>query len=108
MFCSNCGKEIDEKAFVCPNCGVKVARYDASSNVGKSKIAAGLLALFLGGIGIHNFYLGYTKKGVVQLLLGTLGCVIVVGPIISGIWAFVEMIMIFTGNIDDKDGNPLV
>lgn len=44
MFCSNCVKEVDEKAFVCPDCGVKL-RYDESGYQEKSKIAAGLPAL---------------------------------------------------------------
>ena len=35
----------------------------------KSKIAAGLLGIFLGSLGIHNFYLGYTKKAILQLCL---------------------------------------
>lgn len=34
----------------------------------KSKVAAGLLALFLGGLGVHKFYLGQTGLGVVYLL----------------------------------------
>lgn len=34
----------------------------------KSKVAAGLLALFLGGLGIHKFYLGYNRAGVIHLL----------------------------------------
>jgi hypothetical protein len=39
----------------------------------KSKLVAGLLAIFVGGLGIHNFYLGYTNRGVTQLLLSTIG-----------------------------------
>lgn len=34
----------------------------------KSKTTATLLALFLGGFGFHQFYLGNTKKGVLYLL----------------------------------------
>ena len=49
------------------------------------KIPAGILAILLGGLGIHKFYLGYTKEGVIQLILG-LACGIgsVIG-IIEGI-----------------------
>lgn len=36
------------------------------------KVAAGILAILLGVFGIHKFYLGYTKEGVIQLLLGFL------------------------------------
>ena len=59
----------------------------------KSKVTAALLAFFLGGFGIHNFYLGYTAKGVIQLVL----TLTFYGILISGIWAFVEFIMILTG-----------
>ena len=60
----------------------------------KSKIVAGLLGLFLGGLGVHNFYLGYTGKAVAQLLLTLIGCIILIGPIISGIWALIESVLI--------------
>jgi TM2 domain-containing membrane protein YozV len=74
----------------------------------KSKIAAGLLAIFLGGLGIHNFYLGYISRGVFQLLLSTIGSLVIIGPIIAGLWGFVEGIQILTGSIDkDGQGQPL-
>lgn len=60
----------------------------------KSKIVAGLLGLFPGGLGVHNFYLGYTGKAVAQLLLTLIGWIILIGPIISGIWALIESVLI--------------
>ena len=60
----------------------------------KSKIVAGLLGLFLGTLGVHNFYLGYTGKAVAQLLLTLIGWIILIGPIISGIWALIESVLI--------------
>ncbi len=60
----------------------------------KSKIAAGLLGIFLGSLGVHNFYLGNTGKAVAQLLLTLIGWIVIVGPIISGIWALIEAILI--------------
>lgn len=60
----------------------------------KSKIVAGLLGLFLGTLGVHNFYLGYTGKAVAQLLLTLIGWIILIGPIISGIWALIEAVLI--------------
>jgi len=59
---------------------------------GKSKVAAGILALFLGTFGIHNFYLGYTNKGLIQLLGSLLSCGILLFPI--AVWAFIEGILI--------------
>lgn len=80
----------------------------------KSKLAAGLLGIFLGIFGIHNFYLGYTENAVIQLVLSIVGfilCIIGIGIfIVIGVWvwSFVESIMILTDKIDcDSKGNPL-
>jgi TM2 domain-containing membrane protein YozV len=74
----------------------------------KSKIAAALLAFFLGCLGIHNFYLGYTGRGVAQLLITLLGsCAFGIGAIITWIWSFIEFILILTGSLRDKFGRPL-
>lgn len=63
----------------------------------KSKLVAALLAWFLGGLGIHRFYLGYTTIGIIQILtLG--GC---------GIWALIDFIRILTGDLKAKDGSAL-
>ncbi|MFU0468733.1 NINE protein [Gardnerella vaginalis] len=56
----------------------------------RSKIVAAILAFFLGYLGVHNFYLGKTGRGVAQLLL----TISVFFCWISGIWAFIEFIMI--------------
>lgn len=39
----------------------------------KGRLAAGLLAIFLGGLGVHKFYLGYTGAGVAMLLISIFG-----------------------------------
>lgn len=64
----------------------------------KSRLAAGLLDIFLRIFGIHNFYLRYTKKAIIQVL-GTVGFIVLIGPVISGIWGFVEGILILTGKL---------
>ena len=70
----------------------------------KSKLLAGFLGMFLGVLGIHNFYLEYYGKGIVQLLL-TLFCSIFlifgVGILlyIPFVWGFVEGILILLGLI---------
>lgn len=73
----------------------------------KSKLAAGLLGIFLGGLGIHNFYLGYTSKAVIQLLLSVLSCGCL--AVVSAIWGFIEGILILTGSTitTDASGRPL-
>ena len=79
----------------------------------KSKLAAGLLQIFLGGWGIGRFYLGSTSIAVTQLVLTVIGIVtsiILIGFVILigvGIWALVDGIMILTGSVRDAQGRPL-
>lgn len=62
---------------------------------GKSQLVALLLAILVGGLGIHRFYLGYIGIGIIQLItLG--GC---------GIWALIDLIRIATGDLQPKDGS---
>lgn len=74
------------------------------SELATNSIILGLVALFFGSIGVHNFIMGYTKKAVTQLLLSVLGWIIFVGPVISAIWAIVDAVMLFSGTIN-KDGH---
>jgi TM2 domain-containing membrane protein YozV len=65
----------------------------------KSKLAAGLLGIFLGGFGIHNFYLGFPGRGVAQLLLTLVGWILLgLGPLIAWIWGLIEGITILCSN----------
>ncbi len=76
----------------------------------KSRIAAGLLAIFLGAFGIHNFYLGNVGIGVTQLLLTLLVSWFTCGlsAMVAGIWALVEGILLLVGGINrDGEGRPL-
>lgn len=88
----------------------------------KSSVAAGLLQLFFGFLGLGRFYLGYTAVGVTQLGLWIVGLLMVflgwlVLPIFSllgfliliavGIWVLVEAIMMIAGAIPDADGRTL-
>ncbi len=125
-YCWNCGSKSDPEAVVCVTCGAGLVpksgtqqqaqpgqqpgtnAYPASQY--KSKIAGGILGIFLGWLGIHNFYLGFTSKAVGQLILGLLGFLTFgITSAISGIWGLVEGIMILTGSINtDSDGRPLI
>jgi TM2 domain-containing membrane protein YozV len=75
----------------------------------KSKMAAGLLGIFLGWLGVHRFYLGYNPIAIIQLLLGLCGFVTCgITTIAASIWGIVEGIMILTGSINaDAQGRPL-
>lgn len=68
----------------------------------KSKIVAGLLGIFLGGLGVHRFYLGYYGIGVVQILVTLLTC----GA--GSVWGLIEGILCLVGKMTDADGRPLV
>ena len=70
----------------------------------KSKIAAALLAFFLGTLGVHNFYLGHNSRGAIQLALTVFGwitAIFLVGFFLIigvSIWAFIEFILILVGS----------
>lgn len=108
-FCPNCGSQTMDGADFCMGCGANVHRVYTGTVLAdnaKSRLAAALLGIFLGGLGIHNFYLGYTRKGIAQLLISVLSCGIL--SFASGIWGLVEAIMILTKYINtDADGVPL-
>ena len=60
----------------------------------KSRLAYILLAIFLGGFGVHNFYAGYTKKAVIQLLLTILlGWTGIVALVIL-VWIIIDIIQV--------------
>lgn len=108
MFCQNCGNKLEDGQDVCLNCGALATKKEESTvdSNAKSKIAAGLLGIFLGALGVHNFYLGFTGKAVAQLLITILSCGIL--SFVSAIWGLIEGILILTGSINkDADGNIL-
>jgi len=120
-YCWYCGAQSNPIAQVCTNCGVSLVQ--SQGYVGdKSRIIAGLLGIFLGGLGIHNFYLGYTTKGIIQLIMTVFGYVMTIGLAnrfgfffffwffvsVAGIWGFIEGILILVGQINtDANGNRL-
>ena len=66
------------------------------SRARKSKIAAGLLGIFLGSLGIHKFYLGFTTPGVILLLCGTLGWFLVLPGFAAALIGLIEGIIYLT------------
>ena len=73
----------------------KAVKKNADPGEGKSQMIALILCIFVGVLGIHRFYLGYTMEGVLQLLTGG-GC---------GVWALIDLIRIITGDLKPKDGD---
>lgn len=67
VFCRGCRHSIHHSAQTCPRCGaVQFAVTQAST--GKDRMTAAILALLLGGIGVHKFYLGRPVQGVFYFL----------------------------------------
>lgn len=124
MYCQYCGSEVPGNTKFCSNCGapltpaastaaqptVETPSYEqmnyapyqpnniATTAATKSKIAAGLLGIFLGTLGIHKFYLGYTKQGVIMLLISIIAGIFTLG-IATGVMeiiAFIEGIIYLT------------
>jgi len=137
-FCYQCGAQADPNTAACSRCGV--ALYSAPGaapgvypgavppagypppapfpggypgvplNPLKSKLVAGLLGIFVGGFGVHRFYLGYNTIGIVQILVTVVGGIVTcgLGWIAGAIWGLVEGILILTGSINrDAQGRPL-
>jgi TM2 domain-containing membrane protein YozV len=117
MFCRNCSKEVNPQAIACPSCGVSpylerkfcpncgvatqtvqimctkcgVALGNVTTPEVKNKTAAGLLGIFLGGLGIHKYYLGYNTEGTIMLLVSLLGGIVTCG-IVSGVICIIGLI----------------
>jgi TM2 domain-containing membrane protein YozV len=105
MFCSNCGNEISDRAAICVKCGVPTSNMTAAIQGGsKSRLVYILLGVFLGGLGIHNFYAGRTGRGVAQLLITLFTFWLIVPLIAVWIWVIVE---ICTVKVDGK-GQPML
>lgn len=104
-YCSHCGAEMHDEAVLCVKCGCAVGNVQVPGTAAvvdpnvspKSGVTALLLCFFLGGLGIHRFYVGKIGTGIVQLF--TLG--------LCGIWSLIDLIVIATGNFTDADGKKL-
>lgn len=84
VFCPNCGTKVPENVKFCPNCGGQIYPVSETAKAGKKdKLVAGLLAIVLGGLGIHYFYLGKTTAGVLTIVISLVSC---------GIWPVVMLI----------------
>jgi TM2 domain-containing membrane protein YozV len=105
--CFACANVLDVRAELCPKCGVRqpqlmspvantvAVQAPAVQPSSKSKVAAALLAFFLGGLGIHKFYLGRMAAGVLYLLF--------FWTFIPAIIAFFEFIILLTMSDEQFD-----
>lgn len=88
MFCRNCGKEIDDNAYVCPHCGVKVehknnsAKADAESG---SKAGWGVLSFFIPLVGLILFLTWKNERPQTAKVCGICALVSFIVSIVIGI-----------------------
>jgi TM2 domain-containing membrane protein YozV/RNA polymerase subunit RPABC4/transcription elongation factor Spt4 len=128
MYCTNCGQQVDDKAIACPKCGVPplmekkfchncgtatqanqiicvkcgVSLGKSSAGPGgKNRIVAGVLGILLGWLGIHKFYLGYTKQGLIMLLVTVFGSLIKIGPFVMALIGLIEGIIYLVKSDED-------
>lgn len=98
-FCSSCGAIIKKEAEICPKCGVRQKSASETSTFDRSKIksriAAAILAIFLGDFGIHKFYIGKTGTGIIYLFF--------FWTFIPGIIGFFEGIIYLTSTKTDEE-----
>ena len=102
IYCSSCGQHMAKEASFCPGCGAPNKAAQANQYIGgdslngmpvKSRVAAGLLAFFLGGFGVHKFYCGQVGLGIIYLLF--------FWTFIPAIIAFIEGIIYLTSPNDE-------
>lgn len=99
MFCKNCGAEVKDNQAVCLSCGCAInaqaqnAINDPNAS-DKDWLVTLLICIFVGGLGIHRFYVGKTGTGIIWLL--TFGC--------FGFGSLIDLIMIICGKFSDGNG----
>lgn len=107
-YCANCGAEVQPQQAMCTNCGCAVneakkqaeeAQAKAKDQIGgQDKIVLIIVAVFLGTLGIHNFMMGETKKGVFKLIMSlVVGWVCGLGIAISLVLTIIDIVKIASG-----------
>ena len=110
-FCHTCGAVTNPLAEICFSCGTRLGGAAAISP--KSRLAATLLAFFLGEFGAHRFYTGRIITAVEMLILCIAGYAAAIGGVIwlaliclgaVNIWAFIDFIFAIIGKMRDREG----
>ena len=89
VYCSTCGTQMSPQAVACPNCGAPnkangLATSGLTGGSPKSRVTAGVLAIVIGGLGIHKFYLGKIGMGILYFVFCWTGVPGIIG-LIEGI-----------------------
>lgn len=90
-FCANCSNEIDEKAEICPKCGVRVKQVSVHREMKSSGIAV-ILSFFIPGLG--QIYNGQIGKGILFIIIGfilALSMIVLIGFVLYPIFWIYNM-----------------
>lgn len=96
--CPHCGAVVNNPAAPQPQAAPQYAQpaaaqgspFDAGPS-GKSRGVFGLLAILIGSLGVHHFYVGNAKAGIIQLVGTFITCGLLgILPLIQGIMAFTK------------------
>ena len=93
-YCQNCGNPVNKNAVICVSCGAALdGTYETKTATinGQDKITLAIVCFFLGGLGIHNFMMGETKKGIIKIVFSL--CLY-----LGWILALIDFIKILTDN----------
>ena len=107
-YCGNCGAEVQPQQAMCTNCGCPVneakrqadaAQANANDQVGgQDKIVIIIVAVFIGTLGVHNFMMGETKKGLFKLLMSLVGGMACgIGVAVSLVLTIMDIVKIASG-----------
>jgi TM2 domain-containing membrane protein YozV len=96
-YCSQCGLQLQSNTKFCNQCGSNTSS-STEIRSDKSAVITLLLCIFLGSLGLHRFYVGKVKTGILMLLTG--------GGL--GIWTLVDLIQIACCNFTDKENKYLI
>ena len=101
MYCKECGKEISEKAIICPGCGCKNRRY---VDTDRNKWIALAFWFFLGALGGHKFYIRNNNAGVAYAACTLLGPLLFGIPnLVLCVLLILDLIHILQGRMDDVE-----
>ena len=112
-FCNICGAKTKPSADFCFSCGTHLGQTAEFGISPKSRLSTALLAFFIGGLGVHRFYIGKVMTAIEMLVLTIVGyaasfrsitwlaliCLIAVY-----IWAFVDFLFAVFGKMRDREG----
>ncbi len=121
-YCYKCGMQLKDDEKFCPNCGAKcktdedsrttvssadVVDIDTNADVSqKSKLIVLLLWFFLGGFGIHNFYIGDTNRAIKELICTLLAFLIVPAIIFFVLW-LQDLLRLLNDKCLDEEGRVI-